>query len=95
MSAEQEVMPTSGSARRRAKAERNRQRRYDLEAECLNCALDECDSCALYDEYGGDYFQGGCCCGRLKPTRACPHEWLDRPESDTHECLICGEERNG
>lgn len=23
------------------------------------------------------------------------HQWLDRPESDTHECLICGEERNG
>lgn len=25
----------------------------------------------------------------------CSHEWLDRPESDTHECLICGEERHG
>lgn len=25
----------------------------------------------------------------------CQHEWLDRPESDTHQCLICGTERNG
>lgn len=25
----------------------------------------------------------------------CQHDWLDRPESDTHECLICGEERSG
>lgn len=24
---------------------------------------------------------------------ACRHEWLDRPESDTRECLICGDER--
>jgi hypothetical protein len=23
----------------------------------------------------------------------CAHEWLDRPESDTRECLICGVER--
>lgn len=22
----------------------------------------------------------------------CPHEWLDRPESDSAECLICGAE---
>ena len=22
--------------------------------------------------------------------RECDHEWLDRPESDTRECLICG-----
>ena len=22
----------------------------------------------------------------------CDHEWLDRPESDSRECLICGEE---
>ena len=25
----------------------------------------------------------------------CAHEWLDRPESDTHECLICGTEGLG
>lgn len=25
----------------------------------------------------------------------CQHEWLDRPESDTHECLICGSEAAG
>lgn len=23
----------------------------------------------------------------------CSHEWLDRPESDTRECLVCGTER--
>lgn len=23
----------------------------------------------------------------------CEHEWLDRPESDTRQCLICGAER--
>lgn len=26
---------------------------------------------------------------------ACEHEWLDRPESDTRECLICGTEVAG
>jgi hypothetical protein len=26
---------------------------------------------------------------------ACQHEWLDRPESDTRECLICGDEVAG
>lgn len=25
----------------------------------------------------------------------CAHEWLDRPESDTRECLICGAEASG
>lgn len=25
----------------------------------------------------------------------CEHQWLDRPESDTRECLICGEEVSG
>jgi hypothetical protein len=25
----------------------------------------------------------------------CDHDWLDRPESDTRECLICGIEVNG
>lgn len=25
----------------------------------------------------------------------CDHDWLDRPESDTHECLNCGAEGNG
>ena len=25
----------------------------------------------------------------------CPHEWLDRPESDARECLICGTEVAG
>lgn len=26
---------------------------------------------------------------------ACDHEWLDRPESDTRECLVCGLEVTG
>lgn len=26
---------------------------------------------------------------------ACEHHWLDRPESDTRECLICGTEASG
>lgn len=34
---------------------------------------------ALYDEQPGP----------------CDHEWLDRPESDTRECLICGMEATG
>ena len=25
----------------------------------------------------------------------CSHEWLDRPESDTRQCLICGTEVAG
>lgn len=25
----------------------------------------------------------------------CVHEWLDRPESDTRECLTCGTEAAG
>lgn len=39
----------------------------------------------------------GCPCRvlDLEPVdvRACQHDWLLRPESDTRECLICGEER--
>lgn len=26
-------------------------------------------------------------------TDHCHHDWMLRPESDTYECLICGEER--
>lgn len=29
------------------------------------------------------------------PKEPCPHDWLDRPESDTHECLMCGAEGSG
>lgn len=25
----------------------------------------------------------------------CDHDWLDRPESDTHECRACGIEGSG
>jgi hypothetical protein len=27
-----------------------------------------------------------------EPEDTCAHEWLDRPESDSRECLVCGEE---
>lgn len=36
--------------------------------------------------------------GKLTPVSTsdvCDHEWLDRPESDTRECLICGTEVAG
>lgn len=35
-----------------------------------------------------------CPCGCDEPVE-CAHEWLDRPESDTRECLICGTEAAG
>lgn len=28
-------------------------------------------------------------------TTTCGHSWLDRPESDSRECLICGTEAFG
>lgn len=31
----------------------------------------------------------------LHYTGQCYHQWLDRPESDTRECLICGTEVAG
>lgn len=41
----------------------------------------------------------GCVCRLLElepvDVHACEHDWLDRPESDTQECLICGGERHG
>lgn len=37
---------------------------------------------------------GQCPCGCDEPNE-CDHEWLDRPESDTRECLICGTEVAG
>lgn len=38
--------------------------------------------------------------GLLPPEPECPslcgdHHWLDRPESDTRECLVCGDEVAG
>ena len=33
-----------------------------------------------------------CCESHECPGFGCDHEWLDRPESDTRECLICGTE---
>lgn len=29
----------------------------------------------------------------IDPDWQCQHEWLLRPESDTHTCQICGDER--
>lgn len=36
-----------------------------------------------------------CCESHDCPGSGCEHEWLDRPESDTRECLICGVEVAG
>jgi hypothetical protein len=37
-----------------------------------------------------------CDCGEpVGLSRSCDHEWLDRPESDTRECLTCGTEVAG
>jgi hypothetical protein len=33
--------------------------------------------------------------GSAESEAECAHEWLDRPESDTRECLICGTEVAG
>ena len=38
---------------------------------------------------GGDFPAGH------SHSQGCTHSWLDRPESDTHECLICGVEGSG
>jgi hypothetical protein len=35
------------------------------------------------------------CNRRFTHAQDCDHDWLDRPESDTRECLICGTEANG
>lgn len=43
--------------------------------------------CAEGDECCESHDCPGCECGE--------HEWLDRPESDTRECLICGTEVAG
>ena len=29
---------------------------------------------------------------RANLAAGCDHQWLDRPESDSRECLICGDE---
>lgn len=39
--------------------------------------------------------RGGCETNYDQPPSACDHQWLDRPESDTQECLLCGHEANG
>ncbi len=51
---------------------------------------------------GGIYSATDCCrrCGEYRTGWGCPavygaHVWIDRPESDTRECLICGTEVAG
>lgn len=51
---------------------------------------------------GGIYSATDCCrhCGAYRTGWGCPavygeHQWLDRPESDTRECLVCGTEVAG
>jgi len=41
--------------------------------------------------------EGDECCESLncRAISGCDHDWLDRPESDTRECLICGAEVAG
>lgn len=60
-----------------------------------------CAICGCTDERA---CPGGCgwatddLCSRCAPvalTGECHHYWLDRPESDTHECLVCGLEASG
>lgn len=34
----------------------------------------------------------GCVCDALGIEPDCPHSWFLRPESDTYECVFCGEE---
>jgi hypothetical protein len=50
----------------------------------------QCPTCAHPEGY--DRLSGPCptCHGV-----GCNHEWLDRPESDTRECLFCGDEVAG
>ena len=50
--------------------------RFDKECAACGCGLDGYGNCPC-GCYGWDH---------------CDHEWLDRPESDTRECLICGTE---
>lgn len=33
-----------------------------------------------------------CPCDLFDLEKPCAHDWLDRPESDSRECLLCGEE---
>lgn len=48
-----------------------------------------------YWEGGGGYSETDQCrrCGAYRSGWSCSHEWLDRPESDTRVCELCGEER--
>ena len=50
--------------------------RFDKECAACGCGLDG---------------YGNCPCGCYGWDR-CDHDWLDRPESDSRECLICGVE---
>jgi len=54
---------------------------------------------ACLQEYCANWDGYTCPCSLLDldlvDVRACSHDWLERPESDTRECLICGEEVAG
>lgn len=66
----------------------------DIETESANeCHHGEpesrCASCAACAACDGSC---GTCPYHSAVAPECDHEWLDRPESDTRECLICGTE---
>ncbi len=50
---------------------------------CTHYNDDACPTC----DFDGYY--------RAQDASRCAHDWLDRPESDTRECLICGTEVSG
>lgn len=72
---------------------------------CLRLAVKEQVCEHVWDvvwDGGGVYSATDCCrrCGEYRTGWGCPavygaHEWIDRPESDTRECLICGTEVAG
>ena len=79
--------------------------KYDEQPMCAGCAADDEPEAALTHEIvdnGEDALQTCSACDweswDTAPTfaaHACDHEWLDRPESDTRECPICGTEVAG
>jgi hypothetical protein len=63
--------------------------KYDEQPTCDACAADEPASCLTEHSPPQTECDDECSglCGE--------HHWLDRPESDTRECLICGAEVAG
>lgn len=54
---------------------------YCLGAENDTGSTAECSACLALDPEEGCLQEG------------CAHDWMLRPESDTYECLICGDDR--